>query len=172
MYTDLFAGARKFLGGTYLPLLLVLGACSDSAVSANMPSADTASSDAPYASMQAAVMQPAKTKSQTSIALYHEIWETAGREYHDVTDLTNWAQWEHKFDSQINSDADAVTFANQMLSSLKDQYTYALDQKNTEPYRRNDDGFVVGIGIRWSFQRNFRIDAAKVVSATTNNTAG
>src|SRR5262249_38086714 len=70
-----------------------------------------------------------------AVALYHQIWETARSEYHDVSGLANWSQWEHKYDAQIKSDADAITYANQMLATLNDQYTFAFNQDNTRQYR-------------------------------------
>jgi carboxyl-terminal processing protease len=141
MSTYLNAGVRKYLGVTLLlGLLLTLGAVKP-AVSANKP-------------------------SPTGIALYHQIWETAAHEYHDVHNLTNWSQWEHKFDTQIFSEADAVVYANQMLASLKDQYTFAMNQERTAQFFRDDDGLLLGVGIRWAFKLDERPNAI----STANNT--
>lgn len=59
-------------------------------------------------------------------ALYHAAWEMVGRKFFDVSRLTNWADWEHKFDSEIDSEETALRFISQMVASLGDSYTHVV----------------------------------------------
>jgi C-terminal processing protease CtpA/Prc len=71
--------------------------------------------------------------------LYHACWSLVREVFIDRSKLVDWDSWEHRFDGQINTEADAVRFVRQMLESLGDAYTFlestedvALDAANEE----------------------------------------
>ena len=62
----------------------------------------------------------------TPVELYHRTWQTAADNAYDTAKLKDWAAWEHKYDSQIKTDEDAIKFANEMLESTGDHYATLL----------------------------------------------
>jgi carboxyl-terminal processing protease len=88
----------------------------------------------------------------TPVELYHRTWEAAQRSIFDPKDLHDWKQWEHKFDSEIVTDEDAVKRANEMLASAKDRYTMLLNKEQADAERRQMEGKFIGIGITFDFQ--------------------
>ena len=79
--------------------------------------------------------------------LYHKTWAEARADAYDQGNYKDWAQWEHKFDGQIKSDADAVKFANQMLASTGDHYARLLSADDTKAAGDDMNEHMVGIGI-------------------------
>ncbi len=79
--------------------------------------------------------------------LYHRAWETVGQHIYDPATLGDWKQWEHKFDDRIKTSEDAVKYANEMLKSIKDRYTYMLSPDQVAAEQRRSEGNFVGIGI-------------------------
>lgn len=88
----------------------------------------------------------------TPKGLYHRTWETAGQHIFDPATLGDWQQWEHKYDSQIQTNEDAVKYANEMLMSVKDRYTYLLSPDMAADEQRRNEGNFVGIGIVFDFE--------------------
>jgi C-terminal processing protease CtpA/Prc len=56
--------------------------------------------------------------------LYHSAWQLVRDVFIGREQLADWDSWEHRFDEQINTEADAVRFTQQMLESLGDAYTW------------------------------------------------
>lgn len=83
----------------------------------------------------------------TPLEFYHRVWVNARDYVFSPEKLKNWNTWEHKFDSQIKSDEDSVTLANQMLASLKDPYTYVSDAIQVQKQAEQSDGLFVGVGM-------------------------
>lgn len=88
----------------------------------------------------------------TPVELYHRVWDMAQRSIYDPKDLHDWKQWEHKFDSEIVTNEDAVKRANEMLASAKDRYTMLLNPEQADAERRQMEGKFIGIGITFDFQ--------------------
>lgn len=88
----------------------------------------------------------------TPKGLYHRTWETAAQHIFDPSTLGDWQQWEHKYDSQIQTNEDAVKYANEMLKSVKDRYTYLLSPDMVADEQQRNEGNFVGIGIVFDFQ--------------------
>lgn len=68
--------------------------------------------------------QPAQI---TPEEFYRSAWKAAEQNFLWRDRLTNWANWEHKFDGQLKSFDDAERAINEMLGTLKDGYTYYKD---------------------------------------------
>lgn len=79
--------------------------------------------------------------------LYHRTWEAAKDNYYDPAALKNWDEWEHKYDSQIKSDEDAMRYAAEMLESLGDRYTFLIEPQKVQADRQRADGQFIGIGV-------------------------
>lgn len=68
-------------------------------------------------------MSDALSASAKWRALYRDIWELVGMTFYDVNRLSDWQDWEHRFDDVIDSEESALRFADEMLASLGDTYT-------------------------------------------------
>ena len=55
--------------------------------------------------------------------VYHRVWELVQEVFWFQDRLGNWSEWEHKFDDEIETDADALRCATVMLESLNEAYT-------------------------------------------------
>ncbi len=62
-------------------------------------------------------------------ALYHDIWQKVGAKFFDVSRLVDWGSWEHLFDELIVDELSALRYCDQMLLSLKDQFTLRVVPK-------------------------------------------
>ncbi|HEY9788613.1 MAG TPA: S41 family peptidase [Candidatus Obscuribacterales bacterium] len=71
----------------------------------------------------------------TPIELYQNIWARTAEYFYDSHRLQGWTAWKHKFDGKIHSDGEAIDYANVMLASLNDRYTYAM----TPAAKQKDD---------------------------------
>ena len=56
--------------------------------------------------------------------LYHDAWQVIQDNFLHRDRLTDWHKWEHKFDGQLATEADAVRAINKMLDTLQEDYTY------------------------------------------------
>lgn len=83
----------------------------------------------------------------TPVELYHRTWKACRDNIYNPADLKDWQRWEHKFDSKIKTTQDAVDFANIMLSSIGDPYTYMMDTGGRQQASERRDGKFVGLGI-------------------------
>lgn len=79
--------------------------------------------------------------------LYHRTWKACRDNIFEPSDLKNWDAWEHKFDHKIKTNKDAVHYANKMLSSIGDPYTYMMDTSDRQQESERRDGKFVGLGI-------------------------
>lgn len=61
---------------------------------------------------------------RTGLELFDDVWLEVANRYYDVERLSGWNVWRHRFDERIHSIADAVYYANRMLDSLADRYTF------------------------------------------------
>jgi len=81
------------------------------------------------------------------VELYHHTWQTAADHAYDPTKLKDWAAWEHKYDSQIKTDEDAIKFANEMLESTGDHYASLLPPEAVQAQQERASGEFAGIGV-------------------------
>ncbi len=79
--------------------------------------------------------------------LYHHTWQTLPYLIYDPNKLGDWQQWEHKFDSQIKSDDDAVRFANEMIGSLNDPFTHLHSKEEVAAIMQQMSGHFAGVGV-------------------------
>jgi C-terminal peptidase prc len=96
-----------------------------------------------------------------SILTYHWVWKFVLQDYYDSTYcLQDWPSWEHKFDDRINTQADAVAYAKEMLNSLGDKYTRLMDSAGLAAYwaehGRRPTGKCIGTGLLFNIR--FRED--------------
>ena len=83
----------------------------------------------------------------TPVELYHRTWQTAADHAYDTSKLKDWAAWEHKYDSQIKTDEDAIKFANEMLESTGDHYASLLPPEAVKAQEEQSNGQFAGIGV-------------------------
>lgn len=93
-------------------------------------------------------------KTATPLEIYHNTWRAVRDNIHDQDKLKDWDQWEHKFDDQIHTDADAVFYARQMVASLNDPYSRVLDPAETKASYNHAFGKFIGIGIEFDVAMN------------------
>lgn len=77
------------------------------------------------------LVQKATPQQQAAQAFYHNVWTLASDNFLWQDRMADWSQWEHKFDGQLNSHADAERAINQLLDTLNDPYTYFKDARLT-----------------------------------------
>jgi C-terminal processing protease CtpA/Prc len=65
------------------------------------------------------------TTSASSLGreLYHDTWKLVAENFFDKSRLTDWASWQHRYDEQIVDEESALRFVDEMLASLKDEFT-------------------------------------------------
>lgn len=81
--------------------------------------------------------------------LYDNVWRLINNKFVDQTNNNqNWAQWRHKYDSQIKTNEDAYVAINTMVASLNDPYTKFLDPKEFADETNSIKGSLKGIGIQ------------------------
>jgi len=79
--------------------------------------------------------------------LYHRVWQVAPIFIYDPSALKDWEQWKHKYDSQIQTDEDAVKFANEMLNSIDDPFTRFHGREEVARMQQEMSGTFAGIGV-------------------------
>src|SRR5688572_26758745 len=95
-----------------------------------------------------AVYQPAQGYKSGPRDVYHQAWSLVRDNYYDSSfNGQNWSAWEHKFDNDIHTVADAHKAVKSMLESLKDPYTRFLDPRAFQDENDAIDSRIVGIGI-------------------------
>lgn len=82
-----------------------------------------------------------------SVELYHRTWQKARDHAYDTSKLKDWDKWEHKYDSLIKTDEDAVKYANEMLESTGDHYAQLLPPLAVKAERERSAGAFAGIGV-------------------------
>lgn len=64
--------------------------------------------------------------------VYHRVWELVQANFWFRERLGNWSEWEHKFDGELVTDADALRCATVMVESLNEAYTQVLASQPDE----------------------------------------
>jgi carboxyl-terminal processing protease len=94
------------------------------------------------------VYQPASGHRAQPVDTYHRAWQLVHDNYYDANfNGKNWADYEHKFDAQIKTNADAQKYLKVMLEALNDPYTRYLDPRAFQDENDAIDARIVGIGI-------------------------
>jgi carboxyl-terminal processing protease len=83
----------------------------------------------------------------TPVELYHNTWRVAKDNIYDQSKLKDWSDWEHKFDSQIKTEEDALRFSEQLVEHLNEKYTGLLTASVVERDKERADGHYIGIGV-------------------------
>lgn len=108
--------------------------------------------------------QPAQGHRSQPIEIYHRAWQLVKDNYYDCNfNGKNWAEYEHKYDSQIKTVADAHKSIKAMLESLNDPYTRFLDPKAFQDENDAIDARIVGIGVNLQQTR----DQSKLIVTRT-----
>lgn len=58
-------------------------------------------------------------------AFYRGVWQLVDQTFFDRSRLANWGSFEHKFDDEIVDEETALRCIDEMLASLKDDFTWA-----------------------------------------------
>lgn len=94
------------------------------------------------------VYQPAQGYKSGPRDVYHQAWQLVRDNYYEPTfNNQNWTSWEHRYDNDIHTVADAHRSIKTMLESLKDPYTRFLDPRAFQDENDAIDSRIVGIGI-------------------------
>lgn len=83
----------------------------------------------------------------TPIQLYHNTWQVAKDNIYDQSKLKDWSAWEHKYDHLIETEDDALRYAQEMVAHLNESYTGLLTVSVVERDKERADGHYVGIGV-------------------------
>jgi carboxyl-terminal processing protease len=94
------------------------------------------------------VYQPASGHRSQPVEIYHRAWQLVHDNFYDGNfNGKNWAEYEHKYDGQIHTNADAQKYLKVMLEALNDPYTRYLDPRAFQDENDAIDARIVGIGI-------------------------
>jgi Tricorn protease C1 domain len=70
------------------------------------------------------VYQPAQGYKSGPREVYHQAWQLVRDNYYDSNfNNQNWSSWEHRYDGDIHTVADAHKYIKAMLESLKTKMT-------------------------------------------------
>lgn len=93
-------------------------------------------------------VQPAQGHRSQPQEIYHRAWQLVRDNYYDSSfNHRDWAELEHKYDSQLHTTQDAFRCIKVMLETLNDPYTRFLDPKAFQDENDAIDAHIVGIGI-------------------------
>ncbi len=99
--------------------------------------------------------QPAIGHHYDAREIYHHAWALVKENYYDTSfNGTDWPEYEHKYDDQIQNTDDAFRAIKKMLESLKDPYTRFLDPRAFQDENDAIDAHIVGIGINLQQSRD------------------
>lgn len=94
------------------------------------------------------VYQPARGHRSAQQEIYQRAWQLTRDNYYEPSfNGQNWASWEHRYDGQIKTTAEAYKAVKVMLDSLSDPYTRFLDPRAFQDENDAIDARIVGIGI-------------------------
>ncbi len=94
------------------------------------------------------MVPPASGHRSAPVDVYHRAWQLVHDNYYDSNfNGKNWADYEHKYDGQIKTNADAQKYLKVMLEALNDPYTRYLDPRAFQDENDAIDARIVGIGI-------------------------
>ena len=80
-------------------------------------------------------------------ALYHRVWLLTQAYFYDRSKLADWGLYEHKWESSIKTDQDAIEYTNRMLRTLGDPFTKLHSAKLTRRLADARDGYYVTTGM-------------------------
>src|SRR6185295_15161062 len=104
--------------------------------------------------------------------VYHKAWELVRDTYYDPSfNGQNWMSWEHKYDGDIKTVADAHHDIKLMLESLKDPYTRFLDPQSFKDESDAINAKIVGIGINL-VQKEGKLVVTKTIDNSPAQNAG
>lgn len=104
--------------------------------------------------------------------IYHKAWELVRDTYYDANfNGQNWARWEHAYDNEIKTVADAHKDIKVMLDSLKDPYTRFLDPQSFKDESDAINAKIVGIGINL-VQKDGKLVVTKTIENSPASNAG
>ena len=117
------------------------------------------------------VYQPAEGYKSGPRDVYHQAWQLVKDNYYDTSfNNQNWGAWEHRFDAEIKTTADAHKAIKVMLESLKDPYTRFLDPRAFQDENDAIDARIVGIGINLLQKDNKLIVTRTIENSPAANT--
>lgn len=91
---------------------------------------------------------PAQGHRSQPQEIYQRAWQLVRDNYYDSAfNGQNWTNWEHRYDGQIHTTAEAHKAIKSMLESLNDPYTRFLDPRAFQDENDAIDAKIVGIGI-------------------------
>jgi carboxyl-terminal processing protease len=118
------------------------------------------------------VYQPAQGYKSGPRDVYHQAWQLVRDNYYDSNfSGQNWNAWEHRFDNDIHTVADAHKYIKTMLESLKDPYTRFLDPRAFQDENDAIDSKIVGIGINL-LQKDNRLVVTRTIEGSPAANAG
>ncbi len=118
--------------------------------------------------------QPASGHRALPVDTYHRAWQLVHENYYDGSfNGKNWNDFEHKFDGQIKTPADAQKYIKVMLESLNDPYTRYLDPRAFQDENDAIDARIVGIGINLQQTKDLqRLVVTRTISGGPAELAG
>jgi carboxyl-terminal processing protease len=123
-------------------------------------------------SFTAVCYQPAQGYKSGPKDVYHQAWSLVRDNYYEPTfNNQNWGAWEHKFDNDIHTTADAHKAVKSMLESLKDPYTRFLDPRAFQDENDAIDSRIVGIGINL-LQKDSKLIVTRTIDNSPASNAG
>ena len=124
--------------------------------------------------MTIAGLQPASGHRSQPVDTYHRAWQLVHDNYYDANfNGKNWNEYEHKFDAQIKTQADAQKYVKTMLESLNDPYTRFLDQRAFQDENDAIDARIVGIGINLQQSKDLqRLIVTRTIEGGPAETSG
>lgn len=118
--------------------------------------------------------QPAAGHRVAPADTYHRAWQLVHDNYYDGNfNGKNWNDFEHKFDNQIKTPADAQKYIKVMLESLNDPYTRYLDPRAFQDENDAIDARIVGIGINLQQSKDLqKLIVTRTIEGGPAETAG
>jgi carboxyl-terminal processing protease len=120
------------------------------------------------------VYQPASGHRSQPVEIYHRAWQLVHDNFYDGNfNGKNWADYEHKYDAQIKTNADAQKYLKVMLEALNDPYTRYLDPRAFQDENDAIDARIVGIGINLQQSKDQQhLNVTRTIEAGPAETVG
>ncbi len=100
------------------------------------------------ASLVIAALMPASW-AHTPATLYDDVWKLINTRFvDDSKNGQDWRIWRHRYDNDLETDADAYVGIQTMLASLNDRYTRFLDPKDFSEEGQSIKATLYGIGVQ------------------------
>jgi len=116
--------------------------------------------------------QPASGHRSQPVEIYHRAWQLVKDNYFDANFAgKNWGEYEHKYDNQIHTNADAFRYIKAMLETLNDPYTRFLDPRAFQDENDAIDARIVGIGVNLQ-QKDSHLIVTRTIEGGPAETAG